>query len=111
MSRATASVSCSETDIKSVIFEYLVRRGHLVWRDPQKPYRQTRGVFPESKGKPDVMGIARKGKWAGKFFGLEIKKPGGTVSQEQTKFLLEVLETGNLAFTANCLDDVRLKGL
>lgn len=111
MSRFTAGVSATESDIRECVFEYLVRRGHFAIRDKQAAGRgaakSVRLNFPESKGVSDIWGIAK----SGQFMAVEVKRPGGVLSVEQHRFLAEVTKRGGLAIVANCLDDVKEKGL
>lgn len=106
-----ALLAKNESDIRDVIFEYLQKKGHFVWRDKQ-PMRRGGGYkgahFPESSGVSDILGISKKNV----FFAIEIKKPKvGVVSKEQEAFLLQVNKRGGFGFVATDLRDVIDRGL
>jgi len=94
----------AETDIRDFIFEYLSRRGYFVWRDRQSNSRNFRGVnFPESKGRPDIIGMTKDGR----FLGIEVKRPKkGVVSDEQVAFHEKIKLNGGIIIIATELSDV-----
>lgn len=98
-----------EADIKRAIEQYLKAKGYLV-----VPYRTTgirtqdRGWIPaRRKGIADLLGIDKMGK----FFAIEVKRPGGRLSQEQAQFLECVRSYGCKGFVATSIEDVLKEGL
>lgn len=58
------------------------------------------------KGIPDIIGIIGK---TGRLLAIEVKKPGGRVSPEQTVFIADINARGGFAFVAYSVDDVIAK--
>jgi hypothetical protein len=64
-------------------------------------------------GMSDIVGIVRTtdgvhtyGPMVGRFLAIEVKNPGGEVSQEQAAFLQTVVRAGGIGFVARSCDDV-----
>jgi hypothetical protein len=102
-------VKRTEADIKRAIEQYLKARGCLV-----VPFRNTGLCMPDGrwmparqKGIADLLGLDP----AGKFFSIEVKKPGGRVTPEQVAFLESVRSFGCKAFIAYSVNDVMENGL
>ena len=99
----------TEADIKRAIELYLKSQGCLVI-----PFRNT-GIYTKNKGwipvrrkgVSDLLGITR----GGKFFAIEVKKPGGRATPEQEQFLEDVRLYGCKAFVATDISDVQREGL
>lgn len=80
-------------------------------------WRMTSGMFETGErtvrvglvGMPDVIGMLRDGR----FFGCEVKRPGGRVSEAQAYRLKQINDGGGLGFVAYSADDVteHLRGL
>ena len=102
-------IGTCESDIRDVIYEYLLRTGRYrpVWRVNQD-YRYRRQFFQEAKGVPDILATQKE---TGRMVAVEVKKPGGVVSPEQRRFLEAIHDSGGVALVATCLDDVRDAGL
>ncbi len=83
-----------ESDIKRQIQKYLKLRGIFNWN-------QWQGQF-SVPGVPDVIGILK----GGRILGIEIKRPGGKIRDEQKAFIDRINEEGGLAFVAYSVDDV-----
>jgi hypothetical protein len=99
-SRGNKQNNIKESDIVKQIIEYLVRKGHYAWRDRQ--YRAKPNINTGSNGVADILGISK----TGKFFAIEVKKPGGSVSEKQIKFMGEIIKRGQIGIFAYCLEDV-----
>jgi len=88
-------IQLKEADITKQVRDYLHYKKVFHWKQWQGPMSQPRGVS-------DIIGCIN-----GKFFAIEIKIPGGKLTDNQTKFLEEVRSAGGIAFMADCLEDVR----
>lgn len=99
----------SEQDIKRAIVQYLKARGCLVI-----PYRSV-GIMKKDgsyipmhrTGISDLLGLTREGK----FFAIEVKRPGGRATFDQLQFISCVLSYGCKAFIATSVDAVIKEGL
>lgn len=94
----------SEADIKKAIERYLKFQGCLVI-----PYRNTglrissgRWITARRKGISDLLGLTREGK----FWAIEVKRPGERTTIEQDQFLASVRSFGCQGFVATSVDDV-----
>jgi len=83
-----------EKDITKQIRDLLHRVGILHWKQ-----FQTLGSRP---GISDIVGATAQGK----LLCIEVKKPGGRLSEHQQKFLEEVRAHGGVAFVATSPEDV-----
>ena len=102
----------TEADVKRAIEMYLKARGHLVI-----PYRNAgvmtsgphgqRWITARRKGIADLLGIEK----GGRFFAIEVKRPGGQTTLEQDQFLESVRTFGCKAFVATSIQDVMDKGM
>lgn len=73
-----------EADIQKAIINTLNKRNCKAWRANAGNIRKgNRTIKLLPKGFPDVFGVRFSD---GKFFGIEIKKPKGRVSEEQIEF-------------------------
>ena len=72
--------------------------GKLVYQDGEIS-RFLRFGFP---GCPDIIGQLRDGR----FFAVEVKRPSGTLSGEQSQFLKLVRGNGGVGFVARRVEDV-----
>jgi hypothetical protein len=85
--------------------EYLLYRGLFVWRNNAAPiptrdggYRRFNGM----KGRPDIEGILE----GGRYFGCEIKKPGGKMSAAQNIFHQRAAALGGFLCTVHSVDEL-----
>lgn len=53
-------------------------------------------------GSSDILGIMT----GGRFLAIEVKKPGGKLSEAQRDFIEDINIRGGLAFMATCIEDV-----
>lgn len=97
----------SESQIRDQIYEYLMRRQVMAWRDRQVPRHLRFGVKPEQKGVSDILAIYPKG--SGKLCAIEVKAEKGRLSIEQGEFLNNVKAQGGIAFVARSVEDVIAK--
>lgn len=84
----------NEHDITKAIRSMLNCLGVFHWKAWQGPMSQPRGVA-------DILGC-----WEGRMLAIEVKRPGGKVTDDQEKFLKKVAENGGIAFVARSVDDV-----
>ena len=91
-----------EGDIKREIVDWLLCQPQCYVRTLQ--IAGIRGRANSSKGMSDLIGV-----WQGRALAIEVKKPGGRVSLEQSAFLEAWKQAGGIAFVADCLEDVRRK--
>jgi VRR-NUC domain. len=95
--------SPTEAVIQGEILEYLRLRGVFAWRNNTGAAkiggRFVRFGYP---GAPDIIGILP----GGRFLGIEVKTPAGTVSEKQDTFRDEAASSGGLVFTAYSVDCV-----
>jgi hypothetical protein len=87
----------SESEITQDIKALLKTLG--IWH-----YKHWQGQFSRP-GISDIIGI-----YNGKFFAIEVKRPGCKLTQAQSKFLEEVCREGGIGFVARSTDDV-IEGL
>ena len=92
----------NESEIESSILQYLRFNGVMCWKDRQYAKKPTKGSLRSQNGTPDIIGILSDGK----FLGIEVKKPGGKLSDEQKGFLERSYDLGAQTFVAYSLQDV-----
>lgn len=95
-----------EADIQRAILDYLRAHPRVSWRARMNTGAATTesGGFIRFafRGCPDVIGMLRDGR----FFAVEVKRPGGKPSTEQAAFVERVNEHGGLACVAYSVHDV-----
>lgn len=64
-----------------------------IYRKNCDPYRL--------KGASDLLGI-----WRGRFLAIEVKRPGGKLTDDQVRFLAMINQAGGVAFKAESIRDV-----
>lgn len=100
-----------EKDIQKAIIHFLsahpkisiygrFNSGTAITGDAQGNTRYTR--FNSIKGFPDIHGMLK----GGRAVYIEVKRPGGRVSEEQQEFIDKVSAHGAVAFVAYSVDDV-----
>ena len=100
-----------EKDIQKAIIQFLsahpkvsiygrFNSGTAITGDAQGNTRYTR--FNSIKGFPDIHGMLK----GGRAVYIEVKRPGGRVSDEQQEFIDKVAAHGAVAFIAYSVDDV-----
>ena len=97
----------SEREIQKSIFDYLSLVGINAWRTNSginfSSYKEKQYIVRLApRGTPDIIGFLNDGK----FLGIEVKKPGGIVSDDQTIFLDKINKAGGVGFVAYSVDDV-----
>lgn len=92
----------TESEIEKSILDYLAYNNVMCWKDRQLPKKPRKGARLSQNGTPDILGILSDGT----FLGIEVKKPGGKVSEDQKTFLKRSCELGAQTFVAYSLDDV-----
>ena len=100
-----------ERDVQRAIIEYLsahrgvafygrFNSGTAITGDAQGNTRYTR--FNTIKGFPDIHGMMK----GGTALYIEVKRPGGRLTDEQDEFLQKVRDNGGIGFMAQSVDDV-----
>jgi len=82
-----------EADITRSIRKLLNEFGVFHWKQ-----HQGLGSTP---GIPDIIGI-----YQGRLIGIEVKAPGGRLSEAQEKVINQINKAGGVAFTAHGIEDV-----
>ena len=99
-----------EKDIQNAICEYLAYKGHFFWRQNTAPiFREGRFMsMPKFSinGVPDIIVI-----WQGNFIGIEVKRPGGKLSESQKEFQKRCLKAGGEYHVVTSLDQMKDLGL
>lgn len=106
-------LSVRESDIQKAILDYLLMRGHWVWR------QSVGGMAQESQGKKRFIRFGKRGladitgieKASGRRIEIEVKRPGNRATDAQESFLAEVRKRKGIAFVAYSVDDVAAVGL
>ena len=95
----------TEQALVNHIINYLVLKGHYVWRQNTGAMKTDQGRFIRFgfKGVSDVLGIE---KGTGKFIAIECKIKGNKPTQFQTDFLEAIRKRGGYAILAYSLEDV-----
>ena len=88
-----------ESLIQKEIMDYLKARDIFHWRTPNLPWGNRKNIV--FRGVSDILGF-----YCGKFFAIEIKKPGGRLSKEQEIFLNAVKNNGQIAVVAYSVNDI-----
>lgn len=98
-----------EAEIKREIVKYLRTRGHMVIPYRNVGIRKANGNFIPTQllGVADLLGLTKEGK----FFAIEVKRPGGVLTNNQTAFLSAVRFFKCKGFVAYSVDDVMKAGL
>lgn len=53
-------------------------------------------------GSGDILGLTR----SGRFFSIEVKRPGNKPTDDQVRFMEDVKRNNGIAFVATCLEDI-----
>lgn len=97
-----------EKQIQNQILEWLNAQPHCkAWQTQSGAiYDPTRKTFRKPPkwapvGVADIIGI-----WHGYFLAIEVKRPGGRVSQHQRQWLVDMVNQGAIAMIAFSMEDV-----
>jgi len=90
----------SETEIQSLILDFLKAIKVRAWRNNTGSRGGVR--YGLCIGSSDIIGI-----FHGLFLAIEVKIPGKTPSDDQWKFINNVISSGGIAFYACSVDEVR----
>jgi Holliday junction resolvase len=85
-----------EADLERDILDYLNYMGGCFFRTHDAKHR------PCTPGIPDIVGVRQ-----GIFYAVEVKRPGGKPTVEQTAMLIRLRGCGAVAFVATSLADVQ----
>lgn len=104
----------NEQQLKKLLVEYLLRKGHFVWVNNsgfvKRFYMSKQGVESSHvlrsgiKGSSDIIGIE---KITGRFIAIEVKAGKNITSTEQDIFLENINRRNGLAIVAYSLEDVQ----
>jgi Holliday junction resolvase len=92
-----------EKHVQREILNYLQANGYMAWKNHLGGIRMGGGrttVKNPARGAPDVFAV--KG---GRFYGIEVKKPGGKVAAHQMEWLQRLRSHGGFAVIAESLED------
>ena len=90
-----------EKPIEEKIKKYLKKCGHLVYKIHGSPYQEA--------GIPDLVGILTSPDHQfGRFFGIEVKKPGEEPTELQYVQLDKIEAAGGLSFWVSSLEEVQV---
>lgn len=95
-----------EADYQSAILEYLEYKHIFAWKNHSVGIfnKKSGGYIPLGMtGVSDILGILPDGR----FLAIEVKKPGGRLTQNQIDFLAIINKNGGVAFMAITIDDVK----
>ena len=90
----------SETEIQSLILDFLKAIKVRAWRNNTGSRGGVR--YGLCVGSSDIIGI-----FHGLFLAIEVKIPGKTPTDDQWKFINDVISSGGIAFYACSVDEVR----
>ena len=103
-----------ESDIQRVILDYLQRvRHYFCWRNNigagQFFTRDGTARYASygKKGSGDIIGLNHQGR----FFSIEVKRPGENPKPHQIDFVNQVVSSGGIAIVAHSLEEVMNQGL
>src|SRR5689334_11919065 len=99
-----------ENTIQKAILDYLRYRGHLGVRFNNIPVTDPKGrkIPVRQPGVSDVLGCQ---KGTGRFFALEVKRPGKKASEAQAAFLASVVAAGGIGSVVASVEEVQQLGL
>lgn len=108
--------AATETALVAAILQFLKLRRIMAWRvhtqGTYDPVRKVRRTFHGRKGVADIAGVLchrdDDGRAIGRALFIEVKLPGGKLSEEQRQFIDEANANGAVAFVARSLADVEL---
>ena len=96
-----------ESDIQKSILDYLKIKHYVIFK------HRSVGIYKQDTGKYIPLAFGEKGisdliacDPYGRFWAIEVKKPGGRPSQEQLDFLSRVRENNGVALLVDSLDQV-----
>ncbi len=102
----------TEADIQKSILDYLRTRGYFCWRNNTGMQRsqydgRERFIRYGLVGSGDLLGLTKEGR----FFSIEVKRPGKKPTPEQIEFMATINQMKGLALVAYNVDDVIKAGL
>lgn len=105
--RASLPPKPLEKDIQRAILEYLHLKKYFCWRNNTGGFKDSRNHFYQFGfiGSGDIFGLLP----TGRFFSIEVKRPGSLPTSQQIQFMKEVNRNGGLAFVAYSVEDVEMK--
>lgn len=99
-----ALIQATETEIQKSILDYLIGVKHFFcWRNNTGGLNtDTRFIRFGKVGSGDILGLTKEGR----FFSIEVKRPGKKPTEDQIEFMNAVAFNNGIAFVATCLEDV-----
>lgn len=97
-----------ESDIQRAILDFLQAKKILAWRCNMGAVlvsRDSKIRFSKNpnKGIPDIGGVLQ----GGRYFAIEVKRPGGRLSPEQKGWIERLSAQGVICIVATSVEDVR----
>lgn len=102
-------MTLTEKDIENEILTYLayVGRGFFWKCNNVGVYDPRIGAYRKAKSKHIIRGVSDiLGVLDGRFVAIEVKKPGGKVSEHQQNYLDRINKEGGIGFVAYSVEDV-----
>src|SRR5690242_9737335 len=94
-----------EQSIQSAILAYLRMKGVPCYKHQNAGiYREGRYIPSHTRGVSDIIGCIPT---SGRFLAIEVKRPGGKLTQEQQQFIDMISGAGGLAFVAHSVEECR----
>lgn len=96
--------------IQNAIIDYLLLKGHFVWRTVNRGWQLPNGQWKKSavEGLPDICGVERN---TGRFIGLEVKSKGNHATEAQKTFIARITANGGLGAIVYDVEMVQKLGL
>jgi hypothetical protein len=91
-----------ESDIQKTILDYLTLRGIFHYKNNTAGiYKQATGSYipSPSVGAPDIVAVI-----GGKYIGIEVKRPGGKMSEHQLRFKENLERAGGIYWIFDSID-------
>lgn len=99
-------VKVTEAEVLKSIMQFLSMKGAFHFRNNSGAYSDAKsGRFIRfgKKGSSDILAIYPK---TGQFWAIEVKRPGGLLSDEQITFLKDVRRSGGVSTVAESIEDI-----
>lgn len=99
-------VKVTEAEVLKSIMQFLDIKGVFKFRNNSGAYSDAKsGRFIRfgKKGSSDILAIYPK---TGQFWAIEVKRPGGLLSDEQVTFLKDVRRSGGVSTVAESIEDI-----
>lgn len=96
-----------EQSIQRQILDFLRWRGVPCYKHQNAGiYREGRYIPSHTRGVSDIIGVIPP---LGRYLAIEVKRPGGKPTLEQSQFIDTINQAGGLAFVAHSVEEVQEK--